>query len=459
MTDISIDTSIFRDYDIRGIYPEQVNEQTFLVIGKSLSSFLKVDKISVGFDARLSSEKLSQSLISGITSMGTDVVTLGQISTEMNYFASGRYGFPASVIVSASHNPPQYNGLKIVKKGVVPLHGSFGLPEIKELAIIQKFNNATRTGKVISMDISDDWLDHLLSFIDPKKLAGMTVVVDTGNGMGGPTWEKINRRLPSIKIIPLFFKPDGHFPNHLPDPLNPDNLVALQEKIRVTKADAGIALDGDADRLFTVDDKGDLLSGTLTCAMLAEHLLLTRGSGPVLYSITTGKIVPETVKKHKGIPFKTRVGHSFIKTEMKKRHALFAGEHSGHFYFRDNYNADSASIAALLFLEFLAVKGKKLSELRKTYESHISSSEINFLVDDTEKFLNNIRKHFAGKELDLIDGLTLDEGSWWFNVRASKTEPLIRLNMEADNPLLYKQKYKAINTVIRQLGGTPKIET
>ena len=455
MAKIKIAQSIFRDYDIRGVYPTQVNEETYYILGRAIALYLKVREISIGYDARLSSKELFASLTAGITDQGTDVVNLGMISTEMNYFASGKYGFPASIIVSASHNPPEYNGLKIVKKGVVPLHGHFGLPQIKQLAFKGQFPTASRKGKIRRMDIYNDWISHLQTFINPNKITSLRVVIDAGNGMAGPTWKKIAKKI-NLNIIPLFFEPDGHFPNHLPDPLNPRNLISLQQKISESGADCGIALDGDADRMFVVDDKAKLLSGSITCAILAEHLLSKKGPAKILYSVTSGKIVAEIVGKMKGKSIKTRVGHSYIKTEMKKQNALFAGEHSGHFYFRDNYFADSSTIAGLLVLEFLAEKKGKLSEIRQKYEKYVSSGEINFEVDIPDAFLNNLTEYYGKQNPELIDGVTVDFGSWWFNVRASKTEPLVRLNMEAENRKLFKEKLTDILAVLQELGARKK---
>ena len=455
MAKIKIAQSIFRDYDIREVYPGEVNKETYYILGRAIASYLKVREISVGYDARLSSKELFAGLTAGLTDQGTDVIDLGMISTEMNYYASGRYGFPASIIISASHNPPQYNGLKIVKKGVVPLHGTFGLPEIKELALKGQFPEVSAKGKIRQMDIYNDWIAHLLTFINPEKIISLKTVVDAGNGMAGPTWEKIAKKI-KLNIIPLFFEPDGHFPNHLPDPLNPRNLESLGRKIRETQADCGIALDGDADRMFVVDDKGKFLPGSITCAILAEHLLSKKGPAKVLYSVTSGKIVAEIVGKMKGKAIKTRVGHSYIKTEMKKQNALFAGEHSGHFYFRDNYFADSSTIAGLLMLEFLAEKKNKLSEIRQKYEKYVSSGEINFEVDTPDTFLDNLTEYYTKRNPDLIDGVTVDFGSWWFNVRSSKTEALVRLNMEAENRQLFKEKLTDIMAVLQELGAREK---
>jgi len=447
--------SVFRDYDIRGIYPSQINEDFFYLLGRAVAEYLNVDEIAVGHDTRLSSPTLFKALTEGIRERGVNVVNLGLISTEINYFASGHYGFPANIIVSASHNPPEYNGLKIVKKGVVPLHGSLGLPEIKKIALKNIFPVKKKRGEIRKKLVLSDWIKHLLSLIDLSSINPLKIVIDAGNGMAGPTWEQLKEKLP-VKIIPLYFDPDGRFPNHLPDPLNKNNLKDLQKKIRETSADLGFALDGDADRLFVVDNNGKPMSGTITCAMLAKHLLNKKGPSPVLYSVTCGRIVPETINKYRGQPVKTRVGHSFIKAEMKKWNAVFAGEHSGHFYFRDNYYADSSSVAGLFFLEYLSAQKKSLSVLRTDFETHYSSDEINFSVDDGKKIFHNLINAFPGSKVDKTDGVTVAFPQWWFNARASKTEPLIRVNVEADSLKLLDEKLDVITKTIESSGGSKK---
>lgn len=450
-----IDPSIFRDYDIRGIYPQQLNEKTFFILGRSIASYLKAKRIAVGRDIRLSSKKLFDSLVKGITEQGVDVIDLGLISTEINYFASGKFLYPANIIVSASHNPPQYNGLKIVKKGVVPLHGGFGLPQIKALAVKNVFPQFKIKGNIEKKIIIDSWISHCLSFINIGRLKPLKVVIDTGNGMGSLSWDKLKVKLP-VKIIPLYFEPDGRFPNHLPDPLDAKNLKELQKQVIIHQADFGFAIDGDADRLFIVDDKGQLLSGSITSAILAEHLLKKYGQAPVLYSVTCSRIVPETIKKYAGFPLITRVGHSFIKNEMRKRRALFAAEHSGHFYFRDNYNADSSSIAALLFLEFISQKSLALSAIRKNYDKYFTSGEINYYVDDNEKIFDNLKRNYSQGKIDTIDGITVNFSNWWFNVRPSNTEPLIRLNIEAEQKSVLDKKKEQLQAMIKSLGGRLK---
>lgn len=454
---LNFNQNIFRDYDIRGVYPNDLNEDSFYIIGQSLARYFNAEEIAVGRDTRLSSPALFKALTEGITSLGVNVVDLGLISTEINYFASGFYLFPASVIVSASHNPPQYNGLKIVKAGVVPLHGSYGLPEIKLLAVKNQFEPARTKGKLRKFSVMDDWIKHLLSLIDLKSIKPLKVVIDAANGMGGITWNALIPHLP-LTVIPLYFEPDGHFPNHLPDPLVSKNLEDLKKQVRAKSADLGFAIDGDADRLFVVDDKCELVSGSLTTAMLAEHLLEKYPKSPVLYSVTCSKIVPETIKNSGGVPLKTRVGHSYIKTEMRKHNAVFAGEHSGHFYFRDNFFADSSSLAGLLFLQYLSGKRQKLSELRKKFDKYSSSGEINFIIDEKEKILHNLYDKYKGSRTDETDGLTIEFDDWWFNIRLSKTEPLLRLNLEAGNRDLLRQKLQELESLLESYGANKKID-
>lgn len=449
-----IDPTIFRDYDIRGIYPHQINEEVFYILGRAAASYLKVDEIALGHDMRLSSPSLFEALCRGIRTQGVDVVDLGLISTEMHYFASGKYKFPANMIISASHNPSSYNGLKIVTSGAVPLHAGFGLPEIKKLALEQKFFSPSKKGKMTKKSILGDWVNHALSFINPTCLKPFKVVIDAGNGMGGISWSKAAKRLP-IEIIPLYFEPDGHFPYHLPDPLKPQNLVDSKKTIRRHKADIGLAIDGDADRLFVIDEKGVPLSGTITTAILAAAMLeKCGGPGTVLYNAVCGRIVPETIKRFDGTPIRVRVGHSFIKEYMKTYNALFAGEHSGHFYFRDNYFADSAFIAGLIFLEFLSVQNQRLSSITKKYNKYPASGEINFKISSPNKIFPQLESKFQDAiSTDYIDGLSVWYPTWWFNLRVSKTEPLVRLNVEANDSKLLENNLKKLEKAIITLGG------
>ncbi|MCL4339136.1 phosphomannomutase/phosphoglucomutase [Patescibacteria group bacterium] len=451
---VNIDTKIFHDYDIRGTYPDQLNEETFYITGKAISSYLKVDHVAVGHDTRLSSPSLFQALTKGIMDQGTNVVNLGLISTEMNYFASGEYGFPASIIVSASHNPANYNGLKIVKQGVVPLNGNFGLPEIKALCLSQNFPLVSKKGTMTGKIIMEQWIEHALKFIDIGNLNGkIKLVVDAGNGMGGISWQEIKKKLP-IQIIPLYFEPDGHFPHHLPDPLKKENVQDLKREIVSQKAGMGFAIDGDADRLFVLDEKGNELSGTVTTAILATALLQKFGPSPILYNVVCGRIVPEKVRELGGDPVRVRVGHSFIKEYMKKTGALFGGEHSGHFYFRDNFRADSSTIAGLIFLEYVSKQNKKVSEIVSSFDKYKESGEINFRTQEAKKIITILKDEYKSADsIDELDGLSVWFKEWWFNLRASNTEPFIRLNIEADDDEALKTNKEVLFKRLGALGA------
>ncbi len=471
--------SIFHDYDIRGIYPTEINEQAYTTIGRAIAKYMGEGPIGVGHDMRLSSPQLAKALIEGITSQGIDVVDLGQISTEMLYFACGKFAYPLCLIVSASHNPPQYNGLKGVLKGMIALNGEFGFPEIKEIIEKEKSQKTPRgwqagataeamtpptveesgkRGSVTNKNILANWVSHILSFVDTKSLRPFKVVVDAGNGMAGITWQQLIGKLP-IHIIPLYFEPDGNFPHHIPNPLDETTLKDVKTKISKVAADLGLAFDGDADRFFILDEKGEVLSGTITTAILASHLLKKHGHAAVLYNAICGRIVPETIKKYGGVPKRVRVGHSFIKQYMREFNGLFAGEHSGHYYFRQNHYADSSAIAALLFLEYTSKTGKKVSEIKKEFDKYPQSGELNFKAQNIPQIIETIESEYGkdANSLDDIDGLSVWFDDWWFNLRASKTEPLLRLNIEADNREILKERQNELVEKLKSLGATIKV--
>ena len=445
---VQVTPSIFRDYDIRGIYPTEVNERSYYIIARALTQYLKVSEIAVGRDCRTSSNKLHESFVDGLVDSGVNVVDLGLISTEIHNFASGKYKFPANVIVSASHNPPEYNGLKILTAGVAAIHGGRGLPQIKELVLRQKFPAAKIKGTVRPLSIIKEWVDHALTFIDNENLRKLKIVVDAGNGMGGISWREIAKKLP-VEIIPLYFEPDGRFPNHLPDPLNHNNLRDLISKIKEEKADLGFAIDGDADRLFVLDEGGRAISGTITSAIISDYLLQKFGPSTILYNAVCGKIVGETINKQRGKPIRVRVGHSYIKEAMKKNDALFAGEHSGHFYFKENYYSDSSLIAGLILIQLLSENNKPFSQIVAEFDKYFSSGEINFKTKDVSKVLKESEEHFSDAvSIDHLDGLSVWYNDWWFNMRASKTEPLLRLNLEANTKVLLHDKIREVSDFI-----------
>lgn len=451
-----LNLTAFHDYDIRGIYPTEINEEFFYKLGQAVATYIGKGPIAVGADARLSSPSLSKSLTYAILEAGLDVVSLGAISTEMHSFASGFYDFEANIIVSASHNPAEYNGAKIVKKGVVPLHGDFGLDKIRELMQENNFVKGEKRGIVTKKNVMSDWITHVLSFIDISKLKKIKVVVDTGNGMAGPTWQKLSQKLVPVEIIPLYFEPDGRFPNHHPDPLKDENIVDLKRKMVEEKADIGLAFDGDADRIFFMDETGAKITGTVAAAILADYLL-SKEKGAVLFNVIVGRAVKETVERRGGRPVRTRVGHSFIKEAMKKESGLLGAEHSGHFYFGKNFYADSATIAGLLMLEILSKSETKLSELKNRFDIYPQSGELNFTVTDRQNTMDHLLNDFSNAEnIEKLDGITFWYKNYWFNIRDSKTEPLLRLNIEADNFDILNQKTKELIEKLLSLGAKQK---
>lgn len=458
MTSLNLDLNSFHDYDIRGIYPSEINEEFFYHLGKSIARYINASPIAIGHDMRLSSESLTRSLIEGITDQGIDVVDLGMISTEMHNYASGKYKYPANVIITASHNPGEYNGAKILKSGVVALHGSFGLPEIKAF-MNEALPVSDTKGKVEKKDIFDEFIENCISRVNVYNFKRLKVVVDAANGMGGPAWQRVSEILKDkIEIIPLYLNPDGTFPNHIADPLKPENTIDIKNKILETGADLGIALDGDADRVFFVDNKGVVLSGTMTTALFCENLLKHGEKGAYLYNVNVGRVVPEIIKKYGGEPYRIRVGHSYIKAKMHELNAVFAGEHSCHFFFRDNYGAESSLLAGLLMIQLVSESGKTLSELREEHDIYPHSGELNFKVEDKQKVLDEMKKTFSSEvtSTDEIDGITFWFENWWFIIRLSKTEPVMRLNMEADNSEILSKNLERVVKVILDNGGIKK---
>jgi phosphomannomutase len=369
----------------------------------------------------------------GVTGAGADVVDLGMASTDLIYFAAGRLDAPGAVF-TASHNPAQYNGIKFCLSGARPVGEDTGLRDIKAHAVAGDVPSAPTPGAVTHLDLLDEYADHVRSIVDVGALRPLKVVADTANGMGGLVVPKVFAPLP-FELEILFPELDGTFPNHPADPIQLENLKDLQRRVLEVGADVGLAFDGDADRVFLVDDKAQAVSGSTTTAMLAASILDKNGrTGTVIHNLICSKAVPEIVREHGGTPIRSRVGHSFIKAEMAEHDAIFGGEHSAHYYFRDNYRADSGLVAAVIMLELLSVTGTPLSELRTGYERYADSGEINTKVADPHAVIDAVAAAYPAADQDRLDGLTVDLGDWWFNVRPSNTEPLLRLNLEARTP-------------------------
>jgi phosphomannomutase len=446
----TVDPSIFKAYDVRGIYGENLTDEVAYRIGRAAAQYLNVPEIAVGRDMRLSSPQLAAALIRGITDQGVNAVDLGMTTTDELYFAVGKFNYPAGAMVTASHNPGKYNGVKFCRAQAFPISLDTGLADIRDLAVSGNFTEAAHKGQVIQRDVTNDYVQHVLSFIDVSKVRPLKVVIDAGNGMAGMIVPRVFQHLPCT-LIPLYFELDGSFPHHPASPIEPENMEDLQKKVRETGADLGAAFDGDADRMFPVDEHGDIVDGSMVTALVANSLLRKHPGSTILYNLIVSKSVPTLVNKLGGKAVRTRVGHSFIKAEMRKLNAIFGGEHSGHFYFRDNWYADSGLIAFLIVLELVSVEGKPLSELIKPLDIGYRSGEINTTVSDQEGKLRALEEHFSkgAKSVDHMDGLTIDYGDWWFNVRPSNTEPLLRLNVEANSKDLMEQKRDELLAFIR----------
>lgn len=446
---MDIDASIFKAYDIRGTHPDQINGDVAYLIGSSLASFLKPKTIAVGRDMRMSSDELADQLIRGINDNGADVIDLGRTSTDGLYFAVGKYEYDGGVMITASHNPKQYNGFKICRKMAEPLSGQQGLNQMLELIRNDTYKTkAPSRGVTVRKDVSEEYADHCLSFIDPAKVRPYKIVIDAGNGMAGSTVPPVLDKLP-LEVTRLFFDLDGSFPNHPASPIELENLVDLQKAIADTGADFGVAFDGDADRMFLVDKNGKQLGGDMVTALVAKSLLSKNPGETILYNLICSHAVPELIKRAGGKAIRTRVGHALIKPLMKKHNAIFGGEHSGHFYFRDFWFADSGLIAFLVCLELISTVNKPLHEMVREIDPYVRSGEINSRVDSISDKIAKVKEAFKIGRIDEEDGVTVQFDDFWFNLRPSNTEPLLRLNVEANSEALLKEKTDEILKVIR----------
>ncbi len=440
---------IFKSYDIRGIYPDELNEAVAERIGRAFVDFVGANVVAVGRDMRMSSEPLFRAFAHGITLQGADVVDLGLTSTDELYFSVGHFEYPAGAMITASHNPKEYNGFKLCREHAIALSAETGVFAIRDLVVRDQFLAAPKPGRVTKRDVLSDFVEHCLSFIDQKNIKPLRIVVDAGNGMGGLIVPAVFSRLP-VEVIPLFFELDGTFPNHPASPLEPENMSDLQAAVRRHKADLGAAFDGDADRVFITDERGEIVGGDMVTALVAKMLLHKYPGSTILYNLICSRSVPELIEAGGGRAVRTRVGHSIIKKVMREHNAVFGGEHSGHFYFRDHYYADSGLIALLVVLELICQEGKPVSELLQPLDRRYRSGEINSRVADIATKLKDIERHYAdARDVDHLDGVTIQFQQWWCNIRPSNTEPLLRLNVEADSPQLLAQKRDEVLSLIR----------
>ncbi len=422
-------SQIFKAYDVRGLAPEQLDAEAAERIGAAFAVFASAPRVAVGRDCRTSSPELSAAVIRGITGQGVEAVDLGMITTDMLYFAAGAHDLPG-VVITASHNPPQYNGLKFCREGAAPVGADSGLREIRATAE-KGLPPAEHTGTVSTLDITTQYVDHIVGVVGADAVAGLQVAADGGNGMAGVALPAVFDRL-AARLDGLYLEPDGTFPNHPADPLRPENLVDLLDVVDRTSPDLGVAFDGDADRAFFIDERGTPLPGSTTTAIVAEWFLEQHPGSTVVHNLICSRAVPETVLRAGGTPVRTRVGHSFIKEVMKDTDAVFGGEHSGHYYFRDNFRADSGILAMLVLLRVLSERGIPLSDLRSRYEPYAHSGEINLTVPSPQEVLETVATGYPAESVDRLDGLTVDLGDGaWFNLRPSNTEPVLRLNVEA----------------------------
>jgi phosphomannomutase len=442
---------LFKAYDIRGLVPQEMDEEVAYRIGRAIGSFLEADAVVVGRDMRLSGERLQAALMDGIMDQGANVVDIGLVSTDTMYFAVGKYGYPAGVMITASHNPASYNGFKICKEEAKALSMETGIGDIRDLVLSGEFGEARGPrGSRAERNVLEAYADHALSMIKVDTLKPLKIAVDAGNGMAGKLTPPVFERTP-LEIVPLYFELDGTFPNHEANPIEPENIRDLQRAVVEQGCDLGVAFDGDADRMFLIDENGEFIGGDMTTAMVALQMLKKHPGSTIVYNLICSRTVPEIIEEHGGKAVRSRVGHSFIKALMREEDAIFGGEHSGHFYFRDNWYADSGLIAMLTVVELISEEDQALSQILAPIDSRFRSGEINSEVANPEATVEKVEAHFIeqGAEIDHLDGLTVGFDDWWFNLRASNTQPLLRLNVEAEDQGVLHEKVDEVLGLIR----------
>lgn len=438
--------SIFRAYDIRGIYPTELNEDMAYKIGRAFVTFLKCKEVVVGRDTRLSSEKIFLSLVRGITDQGANVIDIGLSSTPMLYFTG--HDKPAAIMITASHNSGEYNGFKMCRENSIPLSGDTGIMDIEKLVKENNFVDPDEKGSVTKKDVFEEFIQHNLGFA--KHIKNFKIVIDSGNGMGGYDLLEVMKRLP-IELIEMNTELDGSFPVHIPNPMNVENVADLKKKVVETGADFGVAPDGDVDRISFIDEKGEQINGDFLTALIAKIILHNNSGEKILYDLRSSRSIKEEISASGGEPIMCRVGHSFIKQHMRKEDAVFAGELTCHFYFRDNFYTENSALALINILNLLSTENKKLSELISPLKKYHKPDEINSKVDDKESKMKELEEKYSdAKEILHLDGVSVIYDNWWFNVRPSNTEPVLRLNLEADTEELMEEKRDELLRLIRQ---------
>ena len=440
------DPAIFKSYDVRGIYPSQLGDGVAYRIGRAFIDQFGMKNIVIGRDMRESGQKLYEAFAKGATEGGANVTYVGMVSTDALYFAVGKYGFDGGVMITASHNPADYNGMKFTKDQAQALSLDTGLDAVRDRVARGEAPPAVAVrGKIFTKSILDDFADHCISFItDRSKIKPFKIAIDAGNGMAGETIPYVFKYLP-CEVVPLYFELDGTFPNHPASPIEDANKLALRKAVLEHKCDLGAAFDGDADRMFLVDEKGGFPGGDMIVMLCAIANLRRFPGSKILYNLVCSRSVPEQIVKHGGIPVRSPVGHSLIKPIMREQNIPFGGEHSGHFYFRDNWFADSGMIALMQCLQIFSETGKAPSEVIGHYDTRFRSGEINSHVADSAEKMREIQDYYQGAQIDHLDGVTVQYPNWWLNVRPSNTEPLLRLNLEGDTKdLMEKHRDEAL---------------
>jgi phosphomannomutase len=444
-----IDTSIFKSYDVRGIVPSQLNDDIAYAIGRAFVEVLDRKNICIGRDMRPSGADFMAALSRGAADAGADVTQIGLISTDAIYFAVGQYGFDGGIMITASHNPAQYNGFKFCREEAIAISIETGLAEIRDKAIAGAFAPPARTGTIRTKDVLGEFAGHCLSFVDDvARIKPFKIAIDAGNGMAGETVPRIFGRLP-CEIVPLYFELDGTFPNHPASPIDPENMVDLQRAVVEHGCDLGVAFDGDADRMFLVDEKGALIGGDIVTALVGVDTLRLNPGAKILYNLICSRSVPEAIAAAGGIPVRSKVGHSFIKKTMRDENIPFGGEHSGHFYFKRNWFADSGMIALMQCLNVFSRAAGPVSSVIAPIDRRSRSGEINSHVADIPGKLAELQARYSDAAIDFLDGVTIQYPDWWMNVRGSNTEPLLRLNVEGDTKALMERHRDEALAIIR----------
>jgi phosphomannomutase len=446
-----LDPKVFKAYDVRGLYPSELDEEGAYAIGRAYVEQFEPRRMAVGRDMRLSSPQMAAAAIRGAADAGAEVLDLGLVGTEMLYFAVGELSLDGGIEVTASHNPKEYSGMKIVRRGALPVGGESGLLDVRDRALRVGAATGGGEGRVSQVDIWPAYVDRVMSFIDVSAIRPLKVVIDAANGMAGAMLPPVLEGLPAIDVVRCFFDPDGSFPNHEPNPLLPENREFIVRKTLEEDADLGVAFDGDADRCFFVDDSGEFVPGDFATALLAESILEKEPGAKIIYDVRASWAVPETIEGAGGVPLMNRVGHAYIKHRMRKENAAFGGEVSGHYYFRDFSQADSGVVPFLLMLELVSKRGRKLSEILRPYrERYFLTGELNTPVADVALKLQELKERYAAEgTVSHLDGVSVDADGWHFNVRPSNTEPLLRLNLEARSEDLMEAKRDEVLSLIR----------